>query len=121
MRIALDIDGTITRHPEFFALISEALVAAGHEVVVITFREDEAMTRADLEAWGIRYERLFLGHLDAVMEHGVDEWKGTLCAKLGVDLFFEDDPGVLRHVPEGVVCFMPVGGRELREAFGRVA
>ena len=40
MVIGLDIDGTITRHPEFFAFISQALVQGGHRLVVITFRKD---------------------------------------------------------------------------------
>lgn len=40
MVIGLDIDGTINRHPKVFALLSDALMSAGREVIVITFRED---------------------------------------------------------------------------------
>ena len=32
MRVAIDIDGTITRCPVFFSIVSRALLAAGHQV-----------------------------------------------------------------------------------------
>ena len=34
MRVALDIDDTITLHPEFIAFLSNALLAAGHGVYI---------------------------------------------------------------------------------------
>ena len=48
MKIALDIDYTNTRHTEFFAVITEALVSNGHEVFIITFRQEFAQAKADL-------------------------------------------------------------------------
>lgn len=58
MVIGLDIDGTITRHPNFFAFISQALVQGGHQVVVITFREDRKSAADDLAVWGVAYSEL---------------------------------------------------------------
>lgn len=107
MVIALDIDGTIDRHPEFFAHLSQSLSSAGHRVVVITFREDERETAAALEAWGVRFHELIVNDLDEQLTVGVLEWKGVVCRRLGVDVFFEDDLEVLAHVPDDIVCFSP--------------
>ena len=108
MVIGLDIDDTITRHPAFFAFLSQALIDAGHKVVIITFRGERESTEADLREWGIAYSELFLGTYEAVREVGVDEWKSTVCQRHGVEVFFEDDADVLRHVDPGVACFMAV-------------
>ena len=77
MNVGLDIDDTITRHPEFFALLSAALKAQGHEVVIITFRESGAETTADLESWGIVYDRLVT--YDPRTQNGdeIFAWKAT--------------------------------------------
>ena len=40
MVVAFDIDDTISRHPQFFAFLTQALIAAGHKVLIITFRSD---------------------------------------------------------------------------------
>jgi len=109
MKVALDIDDTITRHPAFFAFLSKALLDAGHEVVILTFREDRTSTAADLAGWGVVYTDLITSTLDAHLEHGVNEWKGAMCQQHGIDLFFEDSMEVLQHVPEPTVCFAPVG------------
>ncbi len=109
MKVALDIDDTITRHPAFFAFLSKALLDAGHEVVILTFREDRASTAADLAGWGIVYTHLITSTLDAHFKHGVNAWKGAMCKQHRIDLFFEDSMEVLRHVDGGTVCFSPVG------------
>jgi hypothetical protein len=108
MVIAFDIDQTITRHPGFFACISRALVRDGHEVVIITFREDRASTEADLREWGIEYTRLVTSELGSVLRHGVERWKGAVCREHGVEVFFEDDAEVLRHVDQGVFTLLAV-------------
>jgi len=50
MNVALDIDGTISENPRFFALLASALRAGGHRVVILTYRdpEREDATRAEL-------------------------------------------------------------------------
>ncbi|TVS00833.1 MAG: hypothetical protein EA423_10905 [Phycisphaerales bacterium] len=107
MVVPLGIDGTIHRHPEFFAHLSESLISAGHRIVVITFRENEAETAAVLDAWGVRYHEQIVNDLDEQLSVGVLEWKGVVCTRLGVDVFFEDDTEVLAHAPPSVVCFSP--------------
>jgi len=108
MIAAFDIDDTITRHPEFFSLLTNALQNAGHKVLIITFREGRKDTEDDLRAWGIAYDTLITSTLDACIEHGVDEWKAAVCKEHGVDIFFEDDENVLKHVDKSVLCMMPV-------------
>src|SRR5262245_56407316 len=106
MIIALDIDDTITQHPPFFALLSSSLMAAGHQVIIITFREDRARAEADLRAWGISYTTLVTASLEQHLEHGVYEWKAAMCRRHAVDIFFEDNPDVLRHVAPRTFCLM---------------
>lgn len=105
MKVALDIDGTISEHPEFFAVLSAALRAAGHQVIVLSYRDPSRMeaTRAHLAAWGIAFDELVIApSLEA---------KGELCGSLGVDLFFDDQDECIATVPEGVlVCKVRNGG-----------
>jgi len=107
MIIAFDIDDTISRHPQFFAFLTQALKAAGHQVLIITFREDRSATEADLRAWGIAWTRLITSTLDACLAVGVDEWKASECRKARVDIFFEDDPNVLQHIDPATLCLQP--------------
>lgn len=60
MIIGLDLDGTITRCPQFFAVISKALVAAGHKVYIVTWREDKEFTLEDLAEHGITFNQLIM-------------------------------------------------------------
>lgn len=119
MVIAFDIDGTITRCPEFFRLVSRALLAAGHKVIVITFRDDRAMTEADLRRWGVVCNELFVWGPRAMAGHDADAWKAAICREHGVEVFFEDDPFVADSLPESVVCMMPLSAKN-REAAGRI-
>ncbi len=116
MVIGIDIDDTITRHPRFFAFLSQALVAAGHRVAIITFREDPVATSATLEAWGVRWTELVTSDLGSQLEHGVDEWKGAMCREHGVEVLFEDDPEVLRHVDPAITRWH--GARRRRGTVG---
>ena len=108
MIIALDIDDTITRRPEFFSHLSRSLVAAGHRVLIITYKQDRDSAEADLRSWGIAYDLLITSTLESCLEHGVEQWKAAVCREHGVDVFFEDDPDVLRHVDDSVACLVPV-------------
>jgi len=107
MVVAFDIDDTISRHPQFFAFLTQALKAAGHQVLIITFREDRLAAESDLRDWGIAWTTLITSTLEACLATGVDEWKSSECRKAGVDVFFEDDPNVLKHIDPGTVCLQP--------------
>lgn len=100
--IALDIDDTITAHPAFFAFLSQSAIAAGHEVLIITFREDRVAAESDLRALGIVWSKLITSTVVEHLEHGIDEWKGWVCREHAVDIFFDDMPEVMEHVDERV-------------------
>jgi uncharacterized HAD superfamily protein len=105
MRVALDIDGTISEHPEFFAMLSSALRAAGHHVIVLTYRDParDAATRDQLHAWGVEFD-------DLVIASSL-ETKGECCAAHEIDLFFDDQDECIANVPERVlVCKIRNGG-----------
>ena len=105
MKVARDIDGTISEHPKFFAMLSAALRAAGHHVIVLTFRDParNATTREHLAAWGVVFDELVIvPSLEA---------KGEVCGTMGVDLFFDDQDECIVDVPESVVvCKVRNGG-----------
>jgi hypothetical protein len=105
MKVALDIDGTISEHPEFFAVLSSALRAAGHRVIVLTYRDPNRgeATKAQLAAWGVGFDEIVIApSLEA---------KGELCGVLGVDLFFDDQDECITAVPKCVlVCKVRNGG-----------
>jgi hypothetical protein len=105
MNVALDIDGTISEHPEFFAVISTALRAAGHRVVVLTFRDpaDRVATLTHLTDWGVQF--------DDLVHAPTREDKGRICGQLGIELFFEDEDECIIGVPADVlVCKVRNGG-----------
>lgn len=105
MKIALDIDGTISERPEFFALLPASFRTAGHHILVLTYREvtQEAATRAQLIAWGIAFDEL-------VIVRSLES-KGEACVLHGVDLFFDDQDECIASVPEHIlVCKVRNGG-----------
>jgi len=109
MNVGLDIDDTITRHPEFFALLSTALQAQGHVVVIITFRENRVETTGQLSEWGIAYDQLVT--YDHRIRNGSEifAWKAQKCREHEIDVMFEDDPDVTAHIDhERTLCLMPI-------------
>ena len=107
MVVAFDIDDTISRHPQFFSFLTRVLLAAGHEVLIITFRQDRTGTESDLRDWAIAWTRLITATTEACLAEGVNRWKASECRKAGVDVFFEDDPDVLQHIDPTTLCLQP--------------
>src|SRR5262249_39933379 len=97
MNVALDIDGTISEHPELFALLSASLRAAGHAVIVLTYRDPERVehTRTELAAWGITYDAIVFADSLAA--------KGELCRLHRIDVFIDDQDECIVGVPESVL------------------
>ncbi len=97
MRVALDFDGTITEHPEFFRVLSAALQAQGHEIIILTYRHPalRSVMAEQLTAWGISFTRFQFAHSQ--------QDKSVWCEVLGIDVFFEDSDE----------CIFPVGARTL--------
>lgn len=115
MRIAFDIDGTITCCPEFFSVVSKALIAAGHKVYVISYREDREFAEQDLAEYGVVFDELVLPSEQEWQRSGgenwrqeIGQWKAEACRRLGIDLLFDDMPEVVNAVGEKTVAFMAV-------------
>src|SRR5262249_22186948 len=97
MIVALDIDGTNSERTAVLALLSSALRAAGHRVLVLTYRDPARAdhTRAELAGWGIAFDELvFAPSL---------EGKGALCRAHAVDVFVDDQDECLVGVPEATL------------------
>ena len=61
---------------------------------MITYRRDRAKAIADLEERGIRYDEVVLvDRFDA---------KAEVIAKYGVSMYIDDQPEMLKNVPQGV-------------------
>jgi len=106
MKIGIDVDGTMDEAPWLYSLLTRALREAGHEVHVITYRDDREKVIEQLREWGISYDGLHLP--DGIVY--APEWKGELAGKLGLDVMFEDSPEVLSKMPSGVLrmwCCQP--------------
>ncbi len=108
MRVAFDVDDTITRCPEFFSLLSRALKAAGHRVFIITYREGSPDTQRELRDWGIEYDTLVTPTDEELDAHGFFQWKADACRRLKIDIFFEDMPEVINLLDETTIAMMPV-------------
>ena|SRR5690554_6553923 len=104
MIVGIDLDNTVSDAPEVFAVLTEALVAKGHQVHVITFRDaaDEQATLDELAEYGIAYTAV---HLPGPDDGDPAKWKGRLAAELLLDVMFEDSPEVLAAMPSGIKRF----------------
>ena len=107
MRIALDIDDTITRHPQFFAFLSKALVDSGHEVYIISYRQGQQEVEADLAALGISFTEVVLPSDEDLDREGFYEWKAVACRRLGIEIFFEDMPEVINELDPSILALVP--------------
>ena len=105
MNIGLDIDGTISESPQFFALLSRVLKAAGHQVHIISYRDPSpksvAETKQELKSWKIAYDELHLPNDDFAM--GMGEWKRSISEKVGLTMMIDDSLEVLAAMPKGVL------------------
>ena len=106
MRIAIDIDGTITAHPHFFAELTTAFFE--HQIFIITGRSphEREETEKLLNDHGIGYNSIhFIGpEKDAPY---VMNWslKGKFCLDNDIDILFEDMDDFISHIPARTLVF----------------
>jgi hypothetical protein len=107
MNIGLDIDGTISENPQFFALLSAVLKTAGHKVYIISYRDPSpksvAETKQELKSWKISYDALHLPNDDFGMGMGMGEWKRDVAERLNLDIMIDDALEVLAAMPKKVL------------------
>lgn len=106
MIIGIDIDDTITRHPGFFAFISQALMDAGHEVYIISFRDGQEETEAAVRQFGVAFTKVILPS-DQDLQDDFYAWKAKACRQLGVEVLFEDMPEVVNELDPSVLALIP--------------
>lgn len=105
MRIGIDFHGVINKKPELFAALSQALVAAGHEIHIITGpRRDKV--ESHLKQFNIAYthffsivefeeskgtEILWNSDGDPFMDMGIwNRAKAEYCKRQNIDLHIDD-------------------------------
>lgn len=95
----IDLDGCVDELTTFFSLLTH--VWPGN-VVVITFRSDRSKAAADLERFGIHYNDLMLvNSFDA---------KAEVIAEKSVNVYFDDQPEMLKNIPEDVQVLLVRNG-----------
>jgi len=126
MRLALDIDGTITSDPGYFCRVSSGVIAVGGEVHVVSSRSVEGRleTLAELRDLEIEFSALHLlpsiNAAQSLCPHKELDWfqrylwlKVDYALTNGITHFVDDDPKVLdllaRFAP-GVIA-IPFEGR----------
>lgn len=89
--LGIDLDGTIDEAPAFFSALSHCWPG---KIIIITFRDDEAKARADVERHGVRFDELILVNTFAQ--------KATIIKEHDIGVYFDDQDEILLHIPEGV-------------------
>lgn len=82
MKIAFDVDGVITEMPELFSVLSQSLMAAGHEVHIVTDYDEHfrAQREKELKNYGIVYTKLV-----------ITGKKQEYCQMHGISFLLDDD------------------------------
>ena len=108
VRIALDIDDTITALPQLFSEITKSDVVA--KVIVVSSRSNMAEVREttlqELANFGTQFDALYLienyTYAQENCPHTELDWhqkylwqKVEICIRESIDIIFEDDPQVL--------------------------
>jgi len=109
VNIGIDIDGTISAAPEFFAVLTKAFRQAGHKVYIVTYRAPMSVqsTRRELTDWGIEYDDMHL------CGNGEDmgQWKAKIATMLDLDVMFDDMPQSLCRLPAEITRFWQCDSR----------
>ena len=93
--LGLDLDGLLDDANAFFRIL--AGIWPGR-VVVISYRRDYAKAETDLAQLGINYDEL-------VLVESFDAKAGVI-ADRNVGVYFDDQPEMLKNIPEDVHVFL---------------
>lgn len=120
MKIALDIDDTITKHSKFFSELSYS-----HDCVIVTSRDNSPesieLTKQLMASLNISYSSIYFCNWQQALDDDINNilegaerllyQKVIACEKEQVDAIFDDDPTVQKlirkYLPE-VAIFSPV-------------
>lgn len=100
MKIAIDLDATITMYPKVFSAFSKAFKTAGHEVHVVTDRvpgtENDVIKM--LDEFDIAYDYIHIA-----------KDKASYILRQGIEVLFDDTDEYFTKLPE-TVAVMKVRG-----------
>jgi uncharacterized HAD superfamily protein len=90
MRIAIDVDDVITEAPEFFAAMTRAMRAAGHEIHIVTDFDERFRSQREKELadYGVVYDTL-----------AITAQKSAYCKDHDIDFALDDDRSYFREGP----------------------
>jgi len=108
MKFGFDVHGVVDTHPEIYAAMTNALVAAGHEVHVITGAQAKPQLLEKLKSSGITWTHWFSivqyhldkGDVDVKFVDG-EPWmdreiwnrtKAEYCEETGIAMMIDDSP-----------------------------
>ena len=89
--LGIDIDGCVDEAPLFFQVLTHSWHG---KVFMISFRSDQAKAEAYLAQFNIRYDELILVPSFEV--------KADVIREKGILMFIDDQPEVLKQIPESV-------------------
>ena len=96
MKIAVDLDGTISEYPEFFKLFTKAMSQAGCKIYIVTDRPPgtEEMVAEQLQSYGIKYDVI-----------KITGRKDKFILKEGITVLFDDVDEYFVDLPAEVAVF----------------
>ena len=96
IKIAVDLDGTISEYPEFFKLFTKAMSQAGCEIYVITDKlpGSEPLVAEQLQGYGITYDVI-----------KITSQKSRYILKEGITVMFDDIDRYFLDLPPEVAVF----------------
>lgn len=109
MKVAIDVDGTLTRHPRELGELMRSLTGAGHRVVVLTGCACPEPQAADVEGLvGQRARQLDALGITAAHRDGIEVCVGRSSAEVslkkalwlsdsGADVFIDDNEAYCRE------------------------
>ena len=96
LKIAVDLDGTISAFPEFFKVFSKAMTKAGCKIYVVTDRPEWTVEEVaeELRELGITFD-----HIE------ITGRKDKFIISEGIAVFFDDIDDYFLELPEEVAVF----------------
>jgi len=96
MKIAVDLDGTISEYPQFFKLFTKAMSQAGCKIYIVTDRPPgtEQLVSEQLQGYGITYDVI-----------KITGRKNKFILKEGIMVLFDDVDEYFVDLPAEVAVF----------------
>lgn len=109
IKVGLDMDGTITDFPDFFAALASS---EKFEIHIITGRGEEhrQQTIEELNKFGVRYDHMHF--VDATWDK-----KGKICKDLGIQIMFDDMDEFIKHISPDTMVFKVRNGGNWNETY----